>query len=129
MKKVVIAVISYNGMVLIGRKRGGPLKFLVGKWYVPGKTVEEGESDEEALIRCARKETGLKIQVGKYLGSYKIPPSKMETRWYECFASTDEAVPRNNIDDILWVPRNQVISTCGPRTSRFWPDEIKDYLK
>ncbi len=49
MKRSVAAVIILDGRVLVARRPfGGPLGLL---WEFPGGKVEEGESDEQALVR------------------------------------------------------------------------------
>jgi 8-oxo-dGTP diphosphatase len=40
-----------------------------GKWEFPGGKVEEGESDEEALIREYYEEFGVPIRIGALLGT------------------------------------------------------------
>lgn len=58
-----------GGMVLIKRKNE-PFK---NKWALPGGFVEYGEQVEEAAIREAEEETGLKIKLKKLLGVYSAP--------------------------------------------------------
>jgi 8-oxo-dGTP diphosphatase len=60
---VSVAGIARRGNLLFIARRlsGGDLG---GKWEFPGGKVEDGESDEAALIREFREEFGLRISVG-----------------------------------------------------------------
>jgi len=111
----VIAIINYRGKILLGKKRSDSQKFLAGKWHVPGGRVESEESDEEALVREIKEETGLEITVGRYLGSSSTPTKKLEAKWYECFALTDLAIPGSDLEDVQWVSRRDVKKYCYPR--------------
>ncbi len=45
----------------------------VGLWSVPGGRVEPGESDEQAVRREVREETGLDVSVGAPVGRLERP--------------------------------------------------------
>ena len=127
-KRAVIAVVNYNGKILLGKKRRDSPKVLAGEWHILGETVEDGETDEEALKRGVMQEANLEITVGRYLGSHITPTNKREAKWYECFANTYQVKPGSDLEDIQWAYRNEVLDICGLRASS-WPQEIKDYFK
>lgn len=58
-------VISDRRGELLGYRLISPWKNL---WCLPGGTVLFGESLQEAAVRIAKAETGLKVKVIKYLG-------------------------------------------------------------
>lgn len=64
-----IIIENKNKIVLIERKNE-PFK---GKWQTPGGFVEDEETVEEAAIREAKEETGLKIKLKDILGVYSDP--------------------------------------------------------
>ena len=57
-------IINEKGEVLLQR-RGD-----TNKWGFPGGAIELGESPEMAVIREAKEETGLDVEVGKIIGVY-----------------------------------------------------------
>lgn len=44
-----------------------------GLWSVPGGRIEAGETDDQAVIREVREETGLEVTCGRLLGSAELP--------------------------------------------------------
>jgi len=127
-KKAVIAVINYDGLILIGKKRSKSPKVLAGEWHVLGEGVEKGESDKSALERCAREEAGIvELRVGKYIGSHKTPTSGRTARWYECFAYNDHVKAGSDLEEVKWVPKQAVLNICRSRVSS-WPKAVQNYF-
>jgi 8-oxo-dGTP diphosphatase len=63
----VAGIAAEGGKFFVARRvPGGDLG---GKWEFPGGKVEEGESDEEALIREFREEFGVPVSIGPFLAS------------------------------------------------------------
>ena len=58
------AVIVDAGRVVAVRRGGEPLK---GQWSIPGGLIEAGETLQAAVVREAKEETGLTVQVGELL--------------------------------------------------------------
>ena len=44
-----------------------------GLWSIPGGRIEPGESDEQAVLREVREETGLEVSCGRFLGTAELP--------------------------------------------------------
>lgn len=64
----VDTIIEYHqGIVLIKRKYPPP------GWALPGGFVEQGETLEEAAVREAHEETGLKVTLHRQFHSYSDP--------------------------------------------------------
>ncbi|MBI3485675.1 NUDIX domain-containing protein [Candidatus Daviesbacteria bacterium] len=61
------AAIIKNGKILI-TKRGKKSKNEIGKWEIPGGSVEFGETFREALIREVKEALDIKIEVVELLG-------------------------------------------------------------
>ncbi|MCS7131654.1 MAG: NUDIX hydrolase [Hadesarchaea archaeon] len=66
---VDIIISTPKGVILIRRARE-PYK---GRWALPGGFVKYGERVEEAAVREAEEETGLKVRLKKLVGVYSEP--------------------------------------------------------
>ncbi len=62
-------IVDGDGVVLI-RRKNPPFQ---GRWAIPGGFVEVGETVEDAVVREAEEETGLKVKVEKLFGVYSDP--------------------------------------------------------
>ncbi len=97
----VYAIIVHEGKVLLVTIHSS------GKYDFPGGGIEVGETIEAALKREVREETGLEIEVGKFLhfeeGFFYYDPS--DTAWhtfqffYQCRPKTFRLLPEDQVDD------------------------------
>jgi 8-oxo-dGTP diphosphatase len=67
LRKSIAGIAAEGGRIFIARRLPGG--DMGGKWEFPGGKVEEGESDEEALIREYDEEFGVPIRIGALLGT------------------------------------------------------------
>ena len=109
MIKVVNAIIinKKNNRFLVIKRRKGKNQLHPGKWAFPGGIVEEGESEEQALKREVREETGLQIKkIIKKICDYKYKrPDNKDTKGtsFKVIISSNKIIPNKEIDDFKWV--------------------------
>src|SRR5262249_61453174 len=64
------ATITAGGRILLIRRGHEP---EAGRWSLPGGRIEAGETDEQALVREVREETGLDVVPGPLIGAVDRP--------------------------------------------------------
>ncbi|HEY6962639.1 MAG TPA: NUDIX domain-containing protein [Gaiellaceae bacterium] len=74
-------------------------------WAFPKGKLEPGESWEEAAVREVEEETGIRGELGDYVGSthYPLREGMKEVRYFR-MTSGDEPRAQNEIDEVRWVP-------------------------
>lgn len=71
--QVLAAVLEKNGRWLIAKRKKGDR--FAGLWEFPGGKLEHGESPEECLVRELSEELGIRVRVGRFLGSVRYSSS------------------------------------------------------
>ncbi|HEV3292424.1 MAG TPA: NUDIX domain-containing protein, partial [Streptosporangiaceae bacterium] len=65
------AIITGPGGRLLLIRRGHEPE--AGRWSLPGGRIEPGETDQQALVREVREETGLEVAPGHQIGEVERP--------------------------------------------------------
>jgi len=102
------AVIVEANRVLLVKRGNEPLK---GEWSLPGGAVEIGETLAGALVREAREETGLDLEVGPVVEALdrivRDAAGRVEYHYviidYLCRALSGIAMHGSDADDVRWV--------------------------
>jgi 8-oxo-dGTP diphosphatase len=77
-----------------------------GLWSIPGGRIEPAETDEAAVIREVREETGLEVTCGPLLGSVERPGlagTNIEIRDYYAVVVGGQLAAGDDAADARWV--------------------------
>ena len=101
-----------NGGLLLVRRATEPGR---GQWSIPGGRVERDETDECAVAREVREETGLLVTVGAAVGTVKRPGRDGATYVitdYVCHLLSPSlpCVAGDDVDSVAWV-RDEELSS------------------
>lgn len=64
---VEAVVLNKKDELLVLRRKNSPAK---NEWWFPGGRMRKGETFEEALNREVKEETGLEVEILKFVGAY-----------------------------------------------------------
>ena len=102
-----------GGIVWRSADGGAPEIVLVYRrvyddWSFPKGKLHDGESDVDGAIREVLEETGLRCELGAFLGSSRYAPggTEKEVRWW-AMTSDDEAHPTNEVDAVRWASADE----------------------
>jgi len=74
-------------------------------WSLPKGKLDEGETFEDAALREVEEETGLRAELGPYLGevSYDVSKGRKVVRYWAMTAGDGEFTPNDEVDELRWV--------------------------
>jgi 8-oxo-dGTP diphosphatase len=89
----------------------------VGLWSIPGGRIEPGESDEEAVVREVREETGLEVSCGPLLGAVDRPG--LAIRDYQAFVTGGTLIAGDDAAAARWASpaEAEALDAAGDLTS------------
>ena len=101
-------IIDRAGRLLLIKRGHEPGK---GLWSIPGGRVEPGETDEQAVIREVREETGLVVQPGRLIGAVRRAApggAVLDIRDYAATVSGGTLAAGDDADDARWADRAEL---------------------
>jgi 8-oxo-dGTP diphosphatase len=89
----------------------------MGLWSIPGGRIEPGESDEEAVVREIREETGLHVTCGRLLGAVDRPG--LVIRDYQALVTGGTLTAGDDADAARWasLAEAEALDAAGELTS------------
>jgi ADP-ribose pyrophosphatase YjhB (NUDIX family) len=96
------------GRLLLVKRGHEPGK---GLWSIPGGRVEPGETDEQAVIREVREETGLAVRPGRLVGAVRRAApggAVLDIRDYAAAVTGGTLAAGDDADDIRWAGRAEL---------------------
>jgi NAD+ diphosphatase len=115
---VVIMLAEHDDRVLLGRQPAFP----AGRYSALAGFLEPGESIEEAVAREVREEAGIDVTDVRYVASQPWPfASSLMIACVARARSDALTLDRNELEDAIWVPRDQVRAVLAGEPGPFLP--------
>lgn len=98
-------IVDEAGRVLLGRRAVDPCR---GSWDTVGGFLHEDEAPEDGLRREVREETGLEIEIGRFLGVWMDRYGGSETAvhtlnlFWVVRAAGGELAPADDVAELAW---------------------------
>ncbi len=118
-KSAVHMLIMDGDRVLIQKRKGS--KLYPGYYALPAGHIEEGENQYEALVREAKEELGITIEIDKIINSYvvlrrnyfKIDGKQLEPYidyYFEIneYTGTPKILEKDKCDELIWTDINNL---------------------
>lgn len=124
MPRVAVAIVTKNRLVLMVRRRDS---FGSIQWTFPGGTIEEGESEEEAVLREVAEETGINCSLVRVLGKRVHPATNRLISYYACEYRSGKVslTEPEKFSEVQWFSPREVLTLTSGRV--FEP--VREYLR
>lgn len=115
-KLAVAVVIEQEGRFLLGLR--GPGVRAPGKWSFPAGYVERGEVVEDAAVREALEETGLRVELGPLLALISAAGEPVVLAVYRAASFAGDPAPDDDLLELGWFPPNALPELAFPSDRR-----------
>lgn len=94
-------------------------------WNLPGWGMEQGETPRDAMIREAKEETGLEVDITRLIGIYSKPENNEIVFLFACKKIWGQITLNEEARDIQYFSRENIPSNTPPKHT----ERIKDFLE
>jgi len=113
-RQIVLGVMknAHGKVLIIGRVH--PEKTSIGEvlsWAFPGGNLHPGETDEQALSREVKEETGYEVTVGEKISERDFPGLPVHVKYFKCDpvrVKTTIIEETHEIDRVKWIEPRQI---------------------
>lgn len=105
-KVVAAVIIDANNRVLCTQRPDNKYSYLSKKWEFPGGKIEEGETQETALIREIKEELNLDIEIAEHFLTieHEYPDFKLTMYSYTCSSKNTTVTLLEHLN-YLWLEK------------------------
>ncbi len=121
--KVVLGLTVNKGKLLLIKRKLPALKV---NWAFPGGVTHENETEEEAVVREVKEETGIDVEVKEKLLERKHPDTLVQIVYFSCkpLGNLNPKIgDSKDIEEVEWVPAKEVLdrftSDVDPKIQKF----------
>jgi 8-oxo-dGTP diphosphatase len=124
--KVVAAIIIRDGKVFATQRGYGEWQ---GWWEFPGGKIEDGECQQEALVREIREELDAEIEVGELIETieWDYPDFHLTMHCFVC-SLVSESMHLNEHEDSAWLTRDTLHSVKWLPADKGLVDRLKKMI-
>lgn len=116
--------------ILLAKRKKAPSK---GAWDMLGGFVDPGETVEEGIAREMKEETGLDIEIEKYIGSvadiYNDLPVIPLIFKAKLIKLDQEPIPQDDVEELAWFSLEEIPNNLAFKNTKITIEKLKEYLK
>ena len=121
-KLAVASIIVKNHAILLIKRSVEP---QIGEWAFPSGYVNRYETPEDALKREVKEETGLDVDINKFIGLYSKKGNPVVLVVYSVYVGNKKAIAGSDATEVNWFKLNQLPKLAFDHDTKI----LKDWKK